>query len=147
MIDKIDLVINEIVVGTITYDHESNALCNFEVIPLYRKLGVGNALLDVAIKEFAPKYISVDKDNEVACRMYQKRGFVIVDDFINAVSGKECWYMERNSEALDRCVCCGTVIPEGQQVCWICEHKEFEEKEKEQPLRVAPTQDKRCSNV
>jgi predicted nucleic acid-binding Zn ribbon protein len=24
----------------------------------------------------------------------------------------------------DRCVCCGDIIPEGQQVCWQCEHEE-----------------------
>jgi predicted nucleic acid-binding Zn ribbon protein len=22
----------------------------------------------------------------------------------------------------NRCVCCGTIIPEGRQVCWECEH-------------------------
>jgi hypothetical protein len=23
----------------------------------------------------------------------------------------------------NRCVCCGTEIPEGRQVCWACEHE------------------------
>ena len=28
----------------------------------------------------------------------------------------------------DRCVMCGGIIPEGQQVCWLCKHKtELEE--------------------
>ena len=25
---------------------------------------------------------------------------------------------------VDRCVMCGEIIPEGQQVCWKCKHKE-----------------------
>lgn len=23
---------------------------------------------------------------------------------------------------VDRCICCGEVIPEGRQICWSCEH-------------------------
>lgn len=26
----------------------------------------------------------------------------------------------------DRCVCCGCIIPEGRQVCYMCEHKDLE---------------------
>ena len=26
------------------------------------------------------------------------------------------------------CICCGSEIPEGRQVCWICEHKIMEDK-------------------
>lgn len=25
---------------------------------------------------------------------------------------------------MNTCVCCGVEIPEGRQVCWMCEHKE-----------------------
>ena len=28
----------------------------------------------------------------------------------------------------DRCVMCGAIIPEGRQVCWICERKVHERK-------------------
>ena len=24
---------------------------------------------------------------------------------------------------MDTCVCCGTVIPEGRMVCWVCENR------------------------
>ena len=26
----------------------------------------------------------------------------------------------------NRCICCGEIIPEGRQVCYICEHKIME---------------------
>ncbi len=31
----------------------------------------------------------------------------------------------------DICVCCGNPIPEGRQVCWICEHQGKENKQEE----------------
>ena len=29
----------------------------------------------------------------------------------------------------NRCICCGEIIAEGRQVCWICEHKRVTEDE------------------
>lgn len=26
---------------------------------------------------------------------------------------------------MNRCVCCGEIIPEGRMICWICEHKNY----------------------
>lgn len=31
----------------------------------------------------------------------------------------------------NKCICCGEIIPEGRQVCWKCEHKEVNNKERE----------------
>lgn len=28
----------------------------------------------------------------------------------------------------DKCVCCGNIVPEGRQVCWLCEHNVMEDK-------------------
>lgn len=29
----------------------------------------------------------------------------------------------------DKCIICGETIPEGRQICWICEHNTMEEKD------------------
>lgn len=34
-----------------------------------------------------------------------------------------CNYIPKQCPKVDRCICCGDVIPEGRTVCWKCEHE------------------------
>jgi len=40
------------------------------------------------------------------------------------IQEKKKWEPDIRIATVDRCVMCGEIIPEGQQVCWKCKHKE-----------------------
>lgn len=33
--------------------------------------------------------------------------------------------LETVMQMVDTCVCCGAPVPEGRQICWICEHTDY----------------------
>lgn len=44
------------------------------------------------------------------------------------ISEKEAWEAGNGHRVLpDICVCCGAPVPEGRQICWQCEHQDFED--------------------
>ena len=44
--------------------------------------------------------------------------------------------LETVMQMVDTCVCCGAPVPEGRQICWICEHTDYPTAD--EPVRQAP---------
>lgn len=44
--------------------------------------------------------------------------------------------LETVMQMVDTCVCCGAPVPEGRQICWICEHTDYPTAD--EPVREAP---------
>lgn len=51
-----------------------------EVLPKYRGYGIGTKLLNDAIRKYDAVDLCVDKDNEIAIKMYKDHGFVVIGD-------------------------------------------------------------------
>ena len=51
-----------------------------EVLPKYRGYGIGTKLLKDAIRKYDAVDLCVDKDNEIAIKMYKDHGFVVIGD-------------------------------------------------------------------
>lgn len=72
---------------------EKGFIVNLEVKKEYRKQGFGTMLLNDAIKKYKAKDLTVDVNNKVAIKMYEKYGFKKVNLFI---TNKEIsYYMKR----------------------------------------------------
>ena len=48
--------------------------------------------------------------------------------------------LETVMQMVDTCVCCGAPVPEGRQICWICEHPDYAKAD--EPVRQPPTPDR-----
>ena len=44
--------------------------------------------------------------------------------------------LETVMQMVDTCVCCGAPVPEGRQICWICEHTDYAKAD--EPVRQDP---------
>lgn len=44
--------------------------------------------------------------------------------------------LETVMQMVDACVCCGAPVPEGRQICWICEHTDYAKAD--EPVSQAP---------
>lgn len=44
--------------------------------------------------------------------------------------------LETVMQMVDTCVCCGAPVPEGRQICWICEHTDYAKAD--EPVRLTP---------
>lgn len=60
--------------------------------------------------------------------------------------------LETVMQMVDTCVCCGAPVPEGRQICWICEHTDYAKAD--EPVSQAPAPDranreksKRCIKI
>ena len=60
--------------------------------------------------------------------------------------------LETVMQMVDTCVCCGAPVPEGRQICWICEHADYAKAD--EPVSQAPAPDranreksKRCIKI
>lgn len=73
---------------------EKGFITNLEVKKEYRRQGFGDMLLNDAIKKYKAKDLTVNIDNEVAIKMYEKHGFkkVSVTIINNKYNG---YYMKR----------------------------------------------------
>lgn len=84
-------------VGAITYDQDYDKdhhkwISGIDVAYKYAGYGIGKQLLEEAIKDGA-NALDVQKDNEIAIRMYKKRGFRISEESQEKVdSGKSVTY-------------------------------------------------------
>lgn len=61
---------------------------SFEITPNYRGHGLSRQILNVAIKDFNARYLSVAKNNQVALELYKKMGFVTYGE------NKDMWFMK-----------------------------------------------------
>lgn len=74
---------NVVAVVAVDEDHEPkygedegyNWITAIEVLPEYQGYGLGNQLLDYAVKQMHGNALTVSKDNEIAKSMYEKYGF------------------------------------------------------------------------
>lgn len=48
--------------------------------------------------------------------------------------------LETVMQMVDACVCCGAPVPEGRQICWVCEHTTYPTAD--EPVRQAPAPDR-----
>lgn len=48
--------------------------------------------------------------------------------------------LETVMQMVDTCVCCGAPVPEGRQICWICEHTDYAKAD--EPVRQAHAPDR-----
>ena len=62
--------------------------------PKYQNLGIGGKLLDYATKKYKSLSLAVYKDNKKAVVFYNKKGFNIVKEQVNEVSGFKEYIME-----------------------------------------------------
>ena len=63
-------------VGSCQYtDDHTKWIVSLEIIPKYRGYGLSNQILDYCVKSMKCKYLSVNKNNELAKKIYDKYGF------------------------------------------------------------------------
>ena len=63
-------------VGSCQYtDDNTKWIVSLEIIPKYRGYGLSNQILDYCVKNMKCKYLSVNKNNELAKKIYDKYGF------------------------------------------------------------------------
>ena len=63
-------------VGSCQYtDDRTKWIVSLEIIPKYRGYGLSNQILDYCVKSMKCKYLSVNKNNELAKKIYDKYGF------------------------------------------------------------------------
>ena len=63
-------------VGSCQYtDDHTKWIVSLEIIPKYRGYGLSNQILDYCVKNMKCKYLSVNKNNELAKKIYDKYGF------------------------------------------------------------------------
>lgn len=71
-----------------TTDPSETWIYSFEVMPNYRGHGLSRQILDVAIKDYNVKYLSVAKNNQIARRLYKEMGFVDYGE------NRDMWFMK-----------------------------------------------------
>ena len=65
-------------VGSCQYtDDHTKWIVFLEIIPKYRGYGLSNQILDYCVKSMKCKYLSVNKNNELAKKIYDKYGFKV----------------------------------------------------------------------
>lgn len=63
-------------VGSCQYtDDNTKWIVSLEIVPKYRGYGLSNQILDFCVKGMKCKYLSVNKNNELAKKIYDKYGF------------------------------------------------------------------------
>ena len=65
-------------VGSCQYtDDKTKWIVSLEILPKYRGYGLSNQILDFCVKSMNCKYLSVNKNNELAKKIYDKYGFKV----------------------------------------------------------------------
>lgn len=65
-------------IGSCEYtDDHTKWIVSLEIMKEYRGYGLSNQLVDFAVKSMNCKYLSVNKNNEVAKKIYDKYGFKV----------------------------------------------------------------------
>lgn len=65
-------------VGSCQYtDDNTKWIVSLEILPKYRGYGLSNQILDFCVKSMNCKYLSVNKNNELAKKIYDKYGFKV----------------------------------------------------------------------
>ena len=65
-------------VGSCQYtDDNTKWIVSLEILPEYRGYGLSNQILDFCVKSMNCKYLSVNKNNELAKKIYDKYGFKV----------------------------------------------------------------------
>lgn len=65
-------------VGSCQYtDDKTKWIVSLEIVPEYRGYGLSNQILDFCVKSMNCKYLSVNKNNELAKKIYDKYGFKV----------------------------------------------------------------------
>lgn len=73
-----DINAGSVIMAIVNTEKKDNGLIwiqALEVSPEYQGYGLGKELLDVAVKKLHAEFLSVNKNNEVAIKMYEKYGF------------------------------------------------------------------------
>ena len=79
-------------VGSCQYtDDHTKWIVSLEIIPKYRGYGLSNQILDFCVKSMKCKYLSVNKNNELAKKIYDKYGFKVYHE------DKTMYYMTLDS--------------------------------------------------
>lgn len=79
-------------VGSCQYtDDHTKWIVSLEIIPKYRGYGLSNQILDYCVKSMKCKYLSVNKNNELAKKIYDKYGFKVYHE------DKTMYYMTLDS--------------------------------------------------
>ena len=79
-------------VGSCQYtDDHTKWIVSLEIIPKYRGYGLSNQILDYCVKSMKCKYLSVNKNNELAKKIYDKYGFRVYHE------DKTMYYMTLDS--------------------------------------------------
>lgn len=90
---------NELVatVGSCTYrDDKTKWVVSLEVMPKYRGYGLSEQVLDYAVKTMKCTYLSVNKNNEIAKKVYDKYGFKVYKE------SDSMYYMALNKNINER---------------------------------------------
>ena len=79
-------------VGSCQYtDDHTKWIVSLEIIPKYRGYGLSTQILDFCVKSMKCKYLSVNKNNEIAKKIYDKYGFKVYHE------DKTMYYMTLDS--------------------------------------------------
>lgn len=80
-------------VGSCEYlDDNTKWIVSLEILPEYRSCGLSEQIVDFAVKNMKCKYLSVNKNNEIAKHVYDKYGFKVYQN------DKNMYYMKLDSQ-------------------------------------------------
>lgn len=87
-------------VGSCQYtDNNTEWIVSLEILPEYRGYGLSTQILDFCVKSMKCKYLSVNKNNELAKKIYDKYGFKVYHE------DKTMYYMTLDSIIKESVLC------------------------------------------